>query len=175
MTINPLSYLKRTDKWYVSGGKGLTWAPTHPKFLQTLGFWDKAHFLSYPINHLFSIALLTENCKLINPHIVKRIWYPNELVTEYNSDSLQIRERKYLNFRDVLVSDLSIENISPKIQSVKLVAWGWQILKDINAVKYDSQENMLTMNLLLRKRDYKLSVKILLELKGHQNTQYLML
>ena len=40
--IDPFTLLAREDKWYLSNGEGVLFAPPFPVWLDAPGFWDEA-------------------------------------------------------------------------------------------------------------------------------------
>lgn len=53
-----LDGLRRQDKWYLSAGDGFLWAPPFPRWLHRPGFWDAGHVYHYPLEPVFSVALV---------------------------------------------------------------------------------------------------------------------
>ncbi|MDP3773968.1 MAG: hypothetical protein Q8Q85_06835, partial [Gemmatimonadales bacterium] len=55
-----LDLLARADKWFLSAGEGLVWAPPVPAWLDAPGFWDEAHLFEFRLAPLLTIALMDE-------------------------------------------------------------------------------------------------------------------
>src|SRR5713101_2571718 len=78
-----LELLERSDKWYLSAGEGLIWAPPFPVWLDHPGFWDEAHVFEHPLRPLFSIALVDEAGREIPLRAVRKRWTPAALEVSY--------------------------------------------------------------------------------------------
>ncbi|MFH0988798.1 MAG: trehalase family glycosidase [bacterium] len=131
-TIDLLSYLARDDKWYLGGGNRLLWAPPFPLFLDYPGFWDKAHYYNYELEPLFTWTLLTEDGKLVELSVQKRIWNPSIITQSYSVAMegkhfpLSLTEEKTLLPNDVAASTLHLANTSKKTIVLHLIAWSAQ-------------------------------------------------
>ena len=58
--IEPLSLLRRTDKWYLGNGGPLVYAPPAPQHLRTPGFWDECHFYDHALPRLLCVSFAAE-------------------------------------------------------------------------------------------------------------------
>ena len=139
MKIDPLTYLTRPDKWYLSGGNRLIWTPEFPLWLDFPGFWDRAHYYNFEIEPVFTWTLLDENGAEIPLRAVARRWSPAGLTSRLRSmdpargttqgpasgltSGLRITEKKCCLPNDVLTSVVQIRNTSPKSVKLALVAW----------------------------------------------------
>lgn len=80
-----INSLARTDKWYLSAGDGILWAPAFPVWLDHPGFWDEAHIYYHPFAPLFSVALVSAEGQEIPLRQLDRIWRPDRLVSRYRT------------------------------------------------------------------------------------------
>ena len=119
-----LDFLRRSDKWYLGGGRRLLWTPPYPEWLDVTGFWDEAHYYQYRLPQAFTITFLDEEAKEIPYHFVGRTWRPDVLQQVYSTqEGLTIREWKSLHPRDVLTSTLRVRNDSSKPRRLRAVGW----------------------------------------------------
>lgn len=79
-TAERLAALARTDKWFLSCGDGILWAPPHPLWLDRPGFWDEAMVYYHPFAPLFGVALVDGAGRDIITAPVERRWQPDRLV-----------------------------------------------------------------------------------------------
>ena len=122
-----LKYLSRKDKWYVGGGEALVWAPTHPQWLDTLGFWDGAHYYSYEFQPVFTISLLDEKERVLVPKFRSREWNPAFLLQRYDvAGKIDLIEKKALLPNDTFISEVTLKNNSTRARTVHLVMWTGQ-------------------------------------------------
>lgn len=124
--MDPLEDLRRTDKWYLGGGRALIWAPPFPSFLDWPGFWDEAHYFDQVVERPFGIALLDENGRAIELRPLSRDWRPSELTTAWMAGDLLVSERKCVLPQDVLVAELSIWNPTNRPAVLRPVAYTLQ-------------------------------------------------
>lgn len=82
-----LEALARTDKWYLSAGDGFVWAPPFPRWLDRPGFWDAAHVYHYPIEPLFSVALVGADGRADPLERLSLDWRPDRLRARWRSRS----------------------------------------------------------------------------------------
>jgi hypothetical protein len=119
-----LDFLRRDDKWYLGGGGRLLWTPPYPEWLETMGFWDEAHYFQYQLPRAFTITLLDEEGREIPYRFEERTWRPDVLEQSYSTKAgLRLFERKAMHPKDVLLSVLRIDNESKRPRKLKLVAW----------------------------------------------------
>jgi hypothetical protein len=77
--------LCRPDKWCLSAGDGILWAPAFPVWLDHPGFWDEAHIYYHPFAPLFSVALLGADGREAPLKQISRAWRPDQLTCEYQT------------------------------------------------------------------------------------------
>ncbi len=120
-----LGFLSRNDKWFLGGGKMVISAPEFPAWLDKPGFWDHACFLDYRVGPLFTLAIVDEKKREIEPNFVERFWQPDHCSQLYRikSRDLLITERRALLPWDVLVSTFEFANSLQQEQSFDLVLW----------------------------------------------------
>lgn len=122
--IDILTYLSRNDKWYLGGGEALVWAPTHPQWLDQLGFWDGAHYYGYELQPVFAVTLLDEKARVLTPRFQSRQWCPAFLTQTYHvAGNIELTERRAVLPNDSLVSELTLKNASKEPRTVHLVMW----------------------------------------------------
>jgi len=80
-----LAGLARLDKWYLSCGDGVIWAPPFPTWLHRPGFWDEALIFYHPFAPLFSVALIRNDGRHIPLVQESREWRPDRLRTLWRS------------------------------------------------------------------------------------------
>lgn len=78
-----LANLARPDKWYLSAGDGILWAPPFPTWLHAPGFWDEAHVYYHPFAPVFSVALVDEHGRDVPLRQIDRVWSPSRLRSRY--------------------------------------------------------------------------------------------
>ena len=81
--MDPIELLARDDRWQLSAGEGLVFAPPHPLWLDAPGFWDDASLLGAVFGPLFTVAVLDDDGLEIPVHLTSRRWSPAELAVEY--------------------------------------------------------------------------------------------
>lgn len=83
MTSRRLDALARDDKWFLSCGTGVTWAPPFPQWLHVPGFWDEAHVDYHAVAPLFAVALVDASGRAVplvrrswqwRPHAIEAVW-----------------------------------------------------------------------------------------------------
>ncbi|HVK06499.1 MAG TPA: hypothetical protein VM490_23715, partial [Armatimonadaceae bacterium] len=77
-----LARLSRSDKWYLASGRGALFAPTFPRYLDRIGFWDEAYFADIRLDRLFNVFVTDDQGKPLrlrtNP---VGVWEPHKLVS----------------------------------------------------------------------------------------------
>lgn len=123
---DPLALLERPDKWYVSGGRALLYAPPFPLHDQRPGFWDPVHYLHFPLEPVFTFTILDEREREIPLDFEARSWRPDRVVQTYTAPGLRLQETKVLTDFDALISRVKVENLSGEPRRLHLVAWSAQ-------------------------------------------------
>ncbi len=125
-----LSYLERSDKWYLGGDNALLWAPPFPVWLDYPGFWDKAHFYNREIEPVFTWTILDDEENEILLHAKHRTWDPSKLVTHFelrdmqkSSAQIKVQEIKYCIPDGILGSTVQVTNLSKKTMRLHFFAW----------------------------------------------------
>ncbi len=120
----PLELLTRADKWYLSAGEGLVWAPPFPAWLDAPGFWDEAHLFEYPLVPLFTVSFVDDAGRLLSLHAGERRWTPAALEVPYRPVAgLEFMESRMVLPGFVLGSEWQIVNVSVAPIRVHAVAW----------------------------------------------------
>lgn len=124
--------LVRPDKWYLSAGDGILWAPAFPVWLEAPGFWDEAHVYYHPVAPLFSVAVIAADGREIALRHVSRSWRPDRLVCVYRAEpgGAQLVETKAALGRGRLRSAWTVEDPpgtggvpGPELAGARLVAF----------------------------------------------------
>lgn len=124
--VDPLTYLERPDKWYLGGGRATCFAPPFPLHLDTLGFWDEAHFAEVPLPRLFACFVLGGNGRPLALRRTARSWRPDRLRQTFECETqpnLIIREQKVLLEEDIFASHLTFSNRSEEPAELDIVVW----------------------------------------------------
>jgi hypothetical protein len=121
---DPLELLARPDKWYLSAGEGLVFAPPFPVWLDAPGFWDEAHLFEYPLQPLFSVAFLDDGGRELPLAPGTRRWTPAALEIPYGGmDGVAAVETRMVLPGFVLGSEWAIRNTRATPVSLHAVAW----------------------------------------------------
>jgi hypothetical protein len=89
--------MARTDKWYLSAGDGFLWAPPFPRWLHRPGFWDEGHVYHYPVQPLFSVALVGPDGEADPLEGSGSDWRPDRLRVRWQSRAgLRLTEFRYV-------------------------------------------------------------------------------
>ncbi len=121
----PLELLARGDKWFLSAGEGLVWAPPFPAWLDAPGFWDEAHLFEYALKPLFTVAFVDDDGREIELRPGDRRWTPAALEAPYGAPGtgLEFVETRLVLPGFVLGSEWQIVNVG--ISPVRLHAVAW--------------------------------------------------
>jgi hypothetical protein len=120
---SPLELLARSDKWYLSSGEGLVWAPPFPRWLDSPGFWDEAQLFEYPLAPLFAVAFVDESGREITLRPGSRRWTPAALEVPYVTAGLELVESRMVLPGFVVGSEWQIANLGAAPVRVHAVAW----------------------------------------------------
>lgn len=94
--VGRLQALERQDKWFLSCGDGIIWAPPFPLMLHRPGFWDEALVYNHPFAPVFAVALVNHDGTELPLSELNRSWQPHRLTTEWSSpDQLVLREERF--------------------------------------------------------------------------------
>lgn len=106
----------------------LIWAPEFPLWLDKPGFWDHACYLDYKVAPLFTLAILDEKGRELEPQFTDRFWQPDHTSNLYRIKSRDIVmvERRALLPWDTLVSSFEFANRLKTEQTLNLVLWSAQ-------------------------------------------------
>ena len=88
--------LARDDKWFLSSGDGILWAPAFPVWLDRPGFWDEAHVYYHPFAPLFSVGLVGADGREVPLKQTDRRWRPDRLVCRYEAGDGVLVETKWV-------------------------------------------------------------------------------
>lgn len=122
----PLDSLARSDKWYLSAGEGLIWAPPFPAWLESPGFWDEAHLFEYTLAPLFTVAFVDDDGREITlrPRAGERRWTPAALEIPYSTTAgLELLEARMVLPGFVLGSEWQVVNVGAVPIRLHAVAW----------------------------------------------------
>ncbi|HPX97064.1 MAG TPA: hypothetical protein PLO74_02855, partial [Thermotogota bacterium] len=95
------AFLKRSDKWYIGGGKKLIWTPPFPSFLHHPGLWDNAGYYDFRVDPGFTYDILNAGVSY-EWRQIKREWTPACWTCAYECDDLILKEEKALSPGDFL-------------------------------------------------------------------------
>ncbi|MFB6248740.1 MAG: trehalase family glycosidase [Salinibacter sp.] len=123
--IAPCAQLSRPDKWSLGGGDRLVWAPPHPQWLDTLGFWDEAHYYDCSLSPGFAVTVLRADGRPVTLHSGERHWRPDRLRQAYKAPDapLTLRETKTAHANDTLASTLRLKNTGASPLTLAVVVW----------------------------------------------------
>lgn len=120
--MDPIELLARDDRWQLSAGEGLVFAPPHPLWLDAPGFWDPASLFGDEIGPLFTVTFLDDDGAEIAAHLTTRRWSPAELAVEYRlGNGATAAEVRTVQPGGVFASEWRIE--APRATRMHLVAW----------------------------------------------------
>jgi hypothetical protein len=92
-----LRALARPDKWFLSAGDGFLWAPPFPRRLDRPGFWDAAHVYHYPLEPLFSVALVGADGRERPLRRASIEWRPDRLAARWEgAGGVGLTELRYV-------------------------------------------------------------------------------
>lgn len=120
--MDPIELLAREDRWQLSAGEGLLFAPSHPLWLGAPGFWDPASHFGDEVGPLFTVAFLDDDGGEIRAHLTTRRWSPAEIAAEYRlANGVTAAEVRTIQPGGVLASEWRLDASRPT--RIHLVAW----------------------------------------------------
>ena len=120
--MDPIELLAREDRWQLSAGEGLIFAPPHPLWLGAPGFWDPASHFGDEIGPLFTVAFLDDDGVEVPAHLTMRRWSPAEMAVEYRlANGAKAAEVRTVQPGGVFASEWRLE--APRPTRIHLVAW----------------------------------------------------
>lgn len=120
--IEPLELLARQDKWFLSAGDGVVFAPPLPAWLDAPGFWDEATLHQYAMSPLFTVTALDAEGREIPMRVASRRWTPAELSVEWRmANGMTAVEVRTLQPGGVFASEWRIRGL--RESTIHLVAW----------------------------------------------------
>lgn len=120
--IEPLELLARPDKWYLSAGDGIVFAPPFPEWLDAPGFWDGATVYQYAFAPLFTVTALDADGREIGMRVQSRRWTPSELTVEWRlANGMTATEVRSVQRGGVFASEWRVRGM--RETTVHLVAW----------------------------------------------------
>ncbi|HEU4641743.1 MAG TPA: hypothetical protein VFS44_04750 [Gemmatimonadaceae bacterium] len=120
--IEPLELLARSDKWYLSAGDGIVFAPPFPAWLDAPGFWDGATVYQYAFAPLFTVTALDADGREIAMRAQSRRWTPSELTVEWRlANGMSATEVRSVQRGGVFASEWRVRGM--RETAVHLVAW----------------------------------------------------
>lgn len=121
---DPLDLLARADKWQLSAGEGLLFAPPFPLWLDQPGFWDEAHLFQYPLQPLFTVTWLDASGAELALTPGARRWTPAALELPYRTAAgIEAVETRMVLPGFVLASEWAVKNTGEEPQALHAVAW----------------------------------------------------
>jgi hypothetical protein len=120
----PLELLARPDKWFLSAGEGLIWAPPHPAWLDGPGFWDEAHLFGLPLAPVFTVTFVDEAGRVLQLTPRARRWTPASLEVPYGTAvGVDAVEARMVLPGLVLGSEWQLHNVGLTPMRLHAVAW----------------------------------------------------
>lgn len=159
----PLDLLSRSDKWYLSAGEGLIWAPPFPAWLDTPGFWDEAHLFEYQLAPLFTVAFVDDTGREIALRPGERRWSPAALEVPYRAAGagLELSEARMVLPGFVLGSEWQILNVTTQPVRLHAIAWTTAPGDEVEPDEVTYNESELSWARLLKDRkDHVLPVQL---------------
>ena len=159
---NPLELLARDDKWYLSAGEGLVWAPPFPEWLASPGFWDEAHLFEYPLKPLFTVSFVDDAGRELALAPLDRRWTPAALDVPYRAaGGLELVETRMVLPGFVLGSEWQIVNVSATPILLHAVAWTTAPGEEVEPGEVEFDDAELSWSRVLRDRkDQELPVRL---------------
>lgn len=136
-----LRALERQDKWYLSCGDGIIWAPPFPRALHLPGFWDEAQVHYHTFAPLFTVALVDGDGNEVPLSQFQRRWYPHKLVVRWRTaQGVELVEERYALTGGTFVSSwnaASVETLRDHalLRSQHLVAYTAQPSDTVDSVE----------------------------------------
>jgi hypothetical protein len=157
-----MELLARPDKWSLSAGEGLLWAPPFPVWLDAPGFWDEAHLFEYSLAPLFTVAFVDEAGREIALQPGERSWTPAALEVPYTSRlPLEFREARMVLPGFVLGSEWQIANLGVTPMRIHAVAWASAPGEEVETGEVAFTDSELSWTRVLRdRRDGTLPVRL---------------
>jgi hypothetical protein len=132
-----LGRLARPDKWYLSAGDGILWAPPFPVWLHRPGFWDEAMVCYHPFAPLFGVALVDGSGREIALRRARLEWVPGRLTAEWTTpDDMRLRESRVVEPGGLVVSAWTVPDALATHSLIAFTAQpgpestGWERLAD---------------------------------------------
>ncbi len=126
---DPFARLERSDKWSLAGGTASQYAPIFPRFADTPGFWDDAHFAEIRLDCLYTLLLVREDGTPLRLRLASRRWNPSLLTQLYTVEgfpSLQVREERTVSPRDSFATRLTLTNRGNETAHLHWILWSLQ-------------------------------------------------
>jgi len=132
-----LARLARPDKWYLSAGDGILWAPPSPVWLHRPGFWDEAMVYYHPFAPLFGVALVDASGREISLRRSRTEWTPGMLTVEWRTaEDIVLREQRAVEPGGFVVSTWGVPTAVPASHLIAFTSQpgpeteGWKRLRD---------------------------------------------
>jgi hypothetical protein len=131
-----LQAFERTDKWFLSCGDGIIWAPPFPIALHRPGFWDEALVYYHPFAPLFSVALVKPDGNEMPLERVRQRWRPDRYCVEWRTENgITLLENRFAQPGGRLVS---------LWQRTDDASWNDAQLKGVHLVAFTAQPGEAT-------------------------------
>ena len=122
--MDPLERLRRTDKWFLAGGKGAIYAPPFPRALRAPGFWDECFLADIKLRRLFTVVLCEPGGRPVSLESRIRSWRPDRLNLEHRGAGRTIRETRCVLPCQAWVSSLTL--VSGALVALLIILAVWQ-------------------------------------------------
>jgi hypothetical protein len=155
-----LDLLARRDKWFLSAGEGLLWAPPFPAWLHAPGFWDDAHVFQYPVGPLFTVSFVDDAGASLDLDLVAQRWTPAALESAYQvrvpaaatAHPLVPVESRMVLPGFVLASEWTLKNGGETPLRLHAIAWSAAPGDDVAAGSVTASETEISWPRRLRDR-----------------------
>ncbi len=163
--IDPLELLARQDKWYLSGGDGILFAPTFPLWLDAPGFWDEGTIFQYAFGPLFTVSALDAEGREIPMRAISRRWTPADLTVQYRlTNGMTAIEVRSVQPGGVFASEWRLQAMRPS--PLHLVAWTAQDGPSVDVASARWDDEIRFTRTLLDRRDVPMRVTAQLSCSG---------
>ncbi|MFN2398917.1 MAG: hypothetical protein ABR543_09820 [Gemmatimonadaceae bacterium] len=165
--IEPVELLARPDKWYLSAGDGVIFAPPFPVWLDAPGFWDEATVYQYSFAPLFTVTAIDTDEREVRMLPLSRRWTPADLTLEYElSNGMSAVEVRTVHPGGVFVSEWTLNGGASRAATVHLVAWTAQDVPLLDPVGVEWNGSITFSRIVQDRRNVPCTIKAELACAG---------
>ncbi len=169
-TGDRLDALARSDKWYLSCGDGIVWAPPFPQWLSHPGFWDEALVYYHPFAPLFTVALVGPTGEAAALERGPLDWRPDGLTVQWRAQRAELIERRFALPGGEFVSHWEPAGATEWPSSLRdwhLVAFSVQPWETVQNLRRDDARDVLTWGrTLIDRHEHPLQVQATIAAAG---------